>query len=153
MPNKKLQTTLDQIRDGVDSLLALAEDVVAKQQVTKTRKKKSRDELYSSDFMTAWNLYDKKTGKLAAAKAYAAFLKRQSESNYYKNLAFESPHKMLLDKIKGYVGAWPAARIQTGDYRLHMATFLNQDRWMEDPSDWAASDTSFQQAEGPAWTE
>ncbi len=72
MPNKKLQATLDQIRDGVNSLLEIAEELVAKQRVTKARRKLSRSELYTADFMIIWDTYNKKTGKTEAAKAYRA---------------------------------------------------------------------------------
>ena len=153
MPNNKLQATLDQILDGVNSLLTIAEELLAKQHVTKARRKLSRSELYTDDFMTLWNTYNKKTGKTEAAKSYRAFKRRQIKTGYYREAGFETPEEMLLEKIKAYVQAWPPARIETGDYRVHLSTFIRQDRWMEDPSDWTASDNSFERSAGPVWTE
>jgi hypothetical protein len=153
MPDSQLQDTLTRILNVLTSLEQLAQDLIQQKNVTKTRRKKSRSELYSQDFMIAWKLYNKKTGKLAAAKAYEAFKKRQMKSSFYIDEGFATPDAMLLKKIEAYAEAWPPARLQTGDYRVHLSTFINQDRWQEDPSDWTDLEANFQEQGGPVWTE
>lgn len=151
MTQSQLQNTLAEILTTLTDLRQFAQELVHKKVATKERKTRDALELYSEDFMIAWNTYNKKTGKLPAAKAYAAFKKRQDKSLLYIEAGFETPDQMLLEKIKAYAHAWPANRIQTGDFRVHLSTFLNQDRWQEDPADWEPSDNSFRIAEGPEW--
>jgi hypothetical protein len=153
MPDSQLQDTLTQILNVLTSLEELAQDLVQKKKAAKALKKTNRTELYTPEFMSLWNTYNKKTGKTEAARAYAAFKKRQMKSRFYIDAGFETPEEMLLDKIKAYVQAWPPSRIQTGDYRVHLSTFINQDRWQEDPSDWTDPEANFQEQGGPVWTE
>jgi hypothetical protein len=153
MPDSQLQATLTQILSVLTSLEQLVQEFIQQKNVTKSKRKKSRTELYSQDFMIAWKLYGKKVGKLAAAKAYEAFRKRQMKSCFYIKEGFQTPDEMLLKKIAAFTEAWPPTRIQTGDFRPHLSTFINQDRWMEEPSDWTDPDANFQEQGGPVWTE
>lgn len=95
---------------------------------------------YSREFERWYQAYPLKTGKAAAAKAYARAAK-------------EVGHDVLLEAVRIFAASDKAQ----GDFCWHPATWLNQGHWEDDPATWkyrssdgdarAAQDESFVEAQ------
>lgn len=152
---------VDRVCYYIDKVALAIEDqnkLLRSQQEQKTKRtrtrKLDRDELYTPEFLACWDVYPKKQQKQAAAKAYRECVKRINEFGLHLVHGCSDGHELLLAKCKLYGEAWPQDRVKRGDYRLNMSTFLNQDRWEENPLEWNETPQAFSQFEtvqGPKW--
>lgn len=81
---------------------------------TRTRIKELKEDIYSSNFLAIWEKYPRKVAKKPAAKAFKKIPKRDHEKF---TLAVENYTKAVVGKDQEHI--------------LHMATFINQERWEE----------------------
>jgi hypothetical protein len=152
---------VDRVCYYIDKVALAIEDhnkLLRSQQEQKTKKtrtrKLDRDDLYTPEFLACWDAYPKKQQKQAAAKAYRECVKRINEFGLHLVHGCSDGHEVLLAKCKLYGEAWPQDRVKRGDYRLNMSTFLNQDRWEENPQEWdetSQASSQFEAVQGPRW--
>ncbi len=92
-------------------------------------KKKDRDISFPDSILESiYQLYPKRVAKAAAKKAIKAALNRLS-----KRTDIADPVAWLSDQVRAYASARAGADHQ---YTPHPATWFNQDRFEDDPSDW-----------------
>jgi len=94
-------------------------DASAYENKKKEVKKKEERKTYSVSFSKFWDLYPKKVGKGAANRSWKAAVKRADA----KNILTAAAHFSKSSKARGKFCPNPA-------------TWLNQERWEDDPSTW-----------------
>lgn len=136
-----IEPLLEEIRD----LLVL----MTKQKETRKRKSAAEaDKLYTPDFEEVWRNYPRKVSKRESAKAYRNTLIRLSLGNGGTQTGVKTK---ILTAVKAYKEAWPDSRVKSDPkFCLHLSTFLNQDRFEDDPSAWSKEDTNEGNG-GPRW--
>jgi hypothetical protein len=137
--------------NNIESLLVEIRDLLTemiKQRESRKRESKAEaDDLYTLGFEAAWSGYPRKIGKRMAAKAYRSALTRIKTTRP----ELPMPERFILKGILAYAKVWPESRIlEEAKYCLHMATFLNQDRFDDDPDAWGKEESSGEFG-GPAW--
>ena len=136
--------------NNIESLLVEIRDLLiemTKQKESKKRKSKAEAlDLYTPDFEDTWRHYPKKVNKRQAGKVWYKTVMRCAAADPTQNW----PKKILI-AVKAYEEVWPPSRIKSeGKYCLHLSTFLNQDRFEDDPNAWPKEDTNGEFG-GPAW--
>lgn len=86
--------------------------------------------VYSVDFDAWWQVYPKKEGKRAAWKAYQDAVHRIAEQDSGDVVAAQAK---LLNRVKAFA---VTPKGQAGRFCPSAATWLNQDRFDDDPSAW-----------------
>lgn len=144
---------------NIESLLVEIRDLLVlmtEQKKTKKRESKAAaDKLYTPDFEEMWRYYPKKASKRESAKAYRKTLIRLRLGNLDKPHALWSIEvkAKILAAVKAYKEVWPPSRVKSeGKYCLHLSTFLNQDRFEDDPNAWPKEDTN-EGIGGPKWVD
>lgn len=141
--------------NNIESLLVEIRDLLTemvKQKESKKRKSRAEaNDLYTPGFEAAWSSYPRKIGKKMAAKAYRNALARIQTRPRMSSLLAEEPESVILSGIFAYAKVWPKSRIlEEAKYCLHMATFLNQDRFDDDPAAWGKEESNGEFG-GPKW--
>jgi hypothetical protein len=159
--NELVDELVDRVCYYIDKVALAIEDqnkLLRSQQEQKTKttrkRKLDRDDLYTEEFLACWDVYPKKREKQVAAKAYQECVKRIHQFGLHLVHGCLDAHEVLLVKCKLYGEAWPKERVKRGDYRLNMSTFLNQDRWEENPMEWndtSQASSQFEAVQGPRW--
>lgn len=123
-------------------------ELMTEQKETKKRKSKAEAlDLYSKDFEYLWRHYPKKIGKRKAARALVCAIRRCEAAEPGVDW-----YKKILRAVKRYKVAWPASRVKSeGTFCLHLSTFLNNDRFEDDPHTWGKEDPNGQGNGGPRW--
>jgi len=139
--------------NNIESLLVEIRDLLIemiKQKESKKRKSKAdADDLYTIPFEAAWSAYPRKIGKKTAAKAYRNALTRMKTTR--PELSSPLAEGVILRGILAYAKVWPESRIlEEAKYCLHMTTFLNQDRFDDDPDAWGKEESNGGIG-GPKW--
>ena len=137
--------------NNIEELLIEIRDILiimsAQKKARKTRSKLDADGLYTPGFESAWQTYPRKLGKRNAAKAYSDALSRLKQSRP----EISSPESYILKGVFAYSKVCPVSRIrEEAKHCLHMSTFLNQDRFEDDPDAWGKEDSN-EGIGGPAW--
>ena len=137
--------------NNIESLLVEIRDLLTemiKQKESKKRKSKAEaNDLYTMGVEAAWSAYPRKIGKKMAAKAYRNALTRIKTTRP----ELPMPESVILRGIFAYAKVWPESRIlEEAKYCLHMATFLNQDRFDDDPAAWGKEESNGGIG-GPKW--
>ena len=138
--------------NNIESLLVEIRDLlVLMTEQKKTRKRKSKveaDKLYTPDFEEVWRNYPRKVSKRESAKAYRNTLIRLSLGNGGTQTGIKAK---ILAAVKAYKEAWPPSRVKSDPkFCLHLSTFLNQERFEDDPNAWPKEDTNGEFG-GPKW--
>lgn len=81
---------------------------------------------YTDQFEELWQRYPRRVGKALAAKAYAAASKR-------------AQHGEIMTGLKRAIGQWHQERREP-QFVPHPASWLNGDRWLDEPPDLLAED-------------
>jgi len=139
--------------NNIESLLVEIRDLLIemiKQRESKKRTSKAdADDLYTYGFEAAWSGYPRKIGKRMAAKAYRNALTRMKKGR--PELSSPLAEGIILSGIFAYAKVWPESRImEEAKYCLHMATFLNQERFSDDPAAWSKEESNGGIG-GPKW--
>lgn len=139
---------------NIESLLVEIRDLlVLMTEQKKTKKRKSKveaDKLYTPDFEEVWRNYPRKVSKRESAKAYRNTLIRLSLGNGGTQTGVKTK---ILNSVKAYKEAWPPSRVKSeGKFCLHLGTFLNQDRFEDDPNAWSKEDNNEGNG-GPKWVD
>ena len=79
----------------------------------------------SPDFTEFWQAYPRKENKGAARQAFAKAI-------------LKAPPEVILQAVKVFATS-PKGR---GDYCPHASTWLNQERWTDDPKQWERTETN-----------
>jgi hypothetical protein len=139
---------------NIESLLVEIRDLlVLMTEQKKTKKRKSKveaDNLYTPDFEEMWRHYPKKASKRESAKAYRNTLIRLRLASGETHIEAKTK---ILGAVKAYKEVWPPSRVKSeGKFCLHLSTFLNQDRFEDDPNAWSKEDTN-EGIGGPKWVD
>ena len=134
----------------IESLLVEIRDLLLLQSSQKdARKRRSKQEsleLYTPNFEEAWKNYPRRLGKKAAGKAYHAAVNRLDQ-----RVLSTTPEEKILTSIKEFSEVWPPSRIKReGSFCPHMSTFLNEDRFDDDPAAWGKEESNGMIG-GPQW--
>lgn len=84
---------------------------------------------YPLEFNAWWSTYPRKVGKQAAMKAWKRAVKRYQDEHGCDR---EAARSSLLEHSRRF-SASPKAK---GEFCPHPATWLNEDRWEDDPATW-----------------
>jgi hypothetical protein len=88
------------------------------------------------EFACWWNIYPKKAGKQAAAKAYAKAVKFLRSRPPEAGAGADDPHGFLRQRTQEFADS-PKGR---GSYCPHPATWLNEGRYDDDQRTWQQGD-------------
>lgn len=82
--------------------------------------------LYSPEFEIFWQAYPRKVAKRLAAQCYEKAIRRLQDSE-------DEPAEFLLERTLMFAESDAG---KAGVYCPHPSTWLNQDRFMDDPVEW-----------------